>query len=287
MKNNKGIMRRSLLILGLLWPLSLSIYAQSVEYAKSLINQGKYLEATKRLRPLADGGNAEAQYLVATLFFDGKGVAKDEGNGIKYATLSANQRYEKGILLLVDYYEKVNAHKYIQTIEKYLKPIEFATDINDKLICRLGYALVRGYGINKDVDKGWEMIRTSAWHLVFIEERKIESDYYNYRAKKNGHNDMEEYCDYLYGINDDDCSSVLEYLLRKKGFDINKDEKKISEYYSQKANNGNGFAMALVAICLKDKNKEQAISWAKKAKESGSGLGIWLWNEQFSKDYVK
>lgn len=280
-------MKRSLFVLVLLWTLSLYMCAQSVNYAKSLINQGKYLDAAKLLRPLADGGNAEAQYLEATLFFDGKGVAKNEENGIKYATLSANQRYEKGILLLVDYYEKVNEQKYIQTIEKYLKPVEYATDVNDKLICRLGYALVRGYGTIKDIDKGWEMIRSSAWHLVFIEERKIESDYYNYRAKKNGYNDMEAFCDYLYGINDDDSSSVLEYLLREKGFDINKDEKKISEYYSQKANNGNGFAMALVAICLIDKNKEQAISWAKKAKESGSGLGIWLWNEQFSKDYVK
>ena len=280
-------MKKNLFVLGLLWTISLSMYAQSIEYAQSLIKQGKYLEAAKQLRPLADGGNAEAQYLVATLFFDGKGVAKDEGNGIKYATLSANQRYEKGILLLVDYYEKVNEQKYIQAIEKYLKPVEYATDVNDKLICRLGYALVRGYGINKDIDKGWEMIRSSAYHLVFIEERKIESDYYNFRTKKNGYNDMEAFCDHLYGINDDDCSSVLEYLLREKGFDISKDEKKISEYYLQKANNGNAFAMALVAICLIDKNKEQAISWAKKAKESGSGLGIWLWNEQFSKESVK
>ena len=52
--------------------------AQSLSYAKSLIEQGKYLEAAKQLRPLADGGNAEAQYLAATLFFDGKGVSRSE-----------------------------------------------------------------------------------------------------------------------------------------------------------------------------------------------------------------
>lgn len=256
--------------------------AQSVSYAKSLTDQGRYLDAAKELQPLADSGNAEAQYLLSSLFLDGKGLVKDEGKGIMYAILSADQRYEKGILHIVDYFEKVNAQKYIQTIYKYLKPVEYSSDVNDKLICRLGYALVRGYGIDKDEDKGWEMIRTSAWHLVFIEERMIESDYYNYRAKKSGFHDMEAFCDYLYGINDDDCSSVLEYLLREKGFDITKDEKSVLEYYWQKANNGNGFAMALVAGCLIDKNKEQAISFAKKAKDLGSGFGKWLWNNEFA-----
>ena len=33
-----------------------SVKAQSVGYAKSLIEQGKYLEAAKQLRPLAEEG---------------------------------------------------------------------------------------------------------------------------------------------------------------------------------------------------------------------------------------
>ena len=35
--------------------------AQSMSTAKYYYEQGKYLEAAKQLRPLADGGNAEAQ----------------------------------------------------------------------------------------------------------------------------------------------------------------------------------------------------------------------------------
>lgn len=261
-----------------------SVKAQSLDNIKSLINRGNYLDAAKQLRPLADGGNAEAQVLAAQLFFEGKGVQKNEQQGIKYATHAANQGNEKGILLLVDYYEKVDAQKYVQTIKNYLKPIEYAGDVNDKLACRLGLALVRGHGINKNIDKGWDMIRSSSWHLVFIAERKIERDYYNYWTMKFGCKDMEAYCDYLYGKNDDDSSAVLEFILREKGFDISTDKKTIYEYYLDRANKGNGFAMAFVAAYLIDINKEQAIIWVKKSKDLGSGFGCWLWKEHFSTD---
>ena len=263
------------------------VSGQSLDIAKRLINQGNYLEAVKQLRLLANDGNAEAQFLAAQLFYEGKGVAANEAQGNKYASLAADQGYEDAILLLVDYYEKVNPVKYIQTIEKYLKPVEYGCDVNDKLICRLGYALVRGYGINKNEERGWGMIQSSVCHLVFINERKIEGDYYNYRAKKSGYYDMESFCDHLYGINDDDSSSVLEYLLREKGFDIENDYNKIYNYYLPKAKTGNRFAMALLAALLMSKNKEQAFLWAKKAKDLGSGLGTWILKELTSEDFPK
>ncbi len=80
--------------------------AQSLDYAKQLIDAGRYLEGAKQLRPLADGGNAEAQFLASTLFFEGKGVNKSETQGIKYATMSANQGYEDAIEFLVEYYHR-------------------------------------------------------------------------------------------------------------------------------------------------------------------------------------
>ena len=84
---------------------------QSLEYVKSLITKERYVESVKELQTLADTGNAEAQYLLAKMFFEGKGVIVDASQGIQYATLSANQRYEEGILLLVDNLEKIDARK--------------------------------------------------------------------------------------------------------------------------------------------------------------------------------
>lgn len=73
--------------------------AQSIEQIKELIEQGQYKQAAMRLRPLADGGNAEAQYLSAILFLDGKGVQKNAQQAFKYAKMSADDADSKGILL--------------------------------------------------------------------------------------------------------------------------------------------------------------------------------------------
>ena len=42
-----------------------NVGAQSLDRVKSLLEQGHYKEAAVMLRPLADGGNAEAQYIAA------------------------------------------------------------------------------------------------------------------------------------------------------------------------------------------------------------------------------
>ena len=54
-----------------------NVSAQSMQMAKYYYEQGKYLEAAKQLRPLADGGNAEAQCMAAGMFFEGKGIQKN------------------------------------------------------------------------------------------------------------------------------------------------------------------------------------------------------------------
>lgn len=69
----------------------LAVGAQSMYTAKQYYNQGRYLDAAKQLRPLADGGNADAQLMAAELFFEGKGVAKSDAQGVKYATMAVNK----------------------------------------------------------------------------------------------------------------------------------------------------------------------------------------------------
>lgn len=86
-------MRNKIIVITLLLSFSIYLFAQqgNLNSAKELINQGKYLEGAKLLRPLADGGNAEAQELAAWLFFSGKGVTASNEQGIRYATKAAEQ----------------------------------------------------------------------------------------------------------------------------------------------------------------------------------------------------
>lgn len=50
-----------ILVVFILTALPVLVSAQAVDYARSLMDQERFLEAAKQLRPLADGGNAEAQ----------------------------------------------------------------------------------------------------------------------------------------------------------------------------------------------------------------------------------
>ena len=88
---------KKLTMMLMLWSTCVMAHAQSMYLAKHYYENGKYLEAAKQLRPLADGGNAEAQYMAAKLFLEGKGVNKNKIQAEKYYRLSALQGYEKAI----------------------------------------------------------------------------------------------------------------------------------------------------------------------------------------------
>lgn len=136
---------------------AMQLKAQSVCYAKSLIEAERYLEAAKQLQPLANNGDAEAQYLAATLFFEGKGVQKSVQQGIKYATLSANQGNENSVVLLADYYYGAGNHQKLFGMLKDL--IGRHPYMEEKLPGTiLGLCYLNGYGTEKDAKRGRELL---------------------------------------------------------------------------------------------------------------------------------
>lgn len=86
-----------------------SAYPQDtdIKRAEQLINNGKYLEAAKLLRPLAEKGNPQAQYLAAGLFVEGKGVMKSLPQAEKYYLLAANNGHDDAAIKLCDIYNKI------------------------------------------------------------------------------------------------------------------------------------------------------------------------------------
>ena len=151
-------MKKFLISLAIVLGMSaMSVKAQSVSYAKSLIQQGRYLDAAKQLRPLADGGNAEAQYLAATLFFDGKGVSKSEEQGIKYATMAANQGYKDAMMLMIEHYFRTNNFvKAYKTCKEYISKHPYL--MTSQVGFGLGLCYMEGWGVAKDEERGWEII---------------------------------------------------------------------------------------------------------------------------------
>ena len=151
-------MKKNIILIAVMFFMTVvCVKAQSVSYAKSLIEQGKYHEAAKLLQKPADGGDAEAQTLAADLFFEGKGLPKSEAQGIKYARMAANQGYEDGIVCLASHYYKTkNYTKFYETCKEYTTRHPYL--MTTKVGSWLGKCYLEGWGVAKNEEHGWEII---------------------------------------------------------------------------------------------------------------------------------
>ena len=149
-------MKRLLLLSMALCVLMSFAHAQSYQtrQARTLIEQEKYAEAARMLRPLADSGDAEAQYLAAGLFFNGNGVIKSETQGMKYLVMAAEQ-YHIGATF-----------QYVMKSVKTTEPEKLVAVIDDCLKnnpdaskSQLVYCL---YLLSDDKERGWTLIANSA-----------------------------------------------------------------------------------------------------------------------------
>lgn len=161
-------------------------HAQSMYWAKQYYDQGKYLEAAKQLRPLADGGNAEAQIMAAKMFFEGKGVAKNDAQGVKYAMLAADQCNEKAILLLAThYYEANNLSKMFSTLKTYIDKHPYL--LKQEVGASLAKCYLYGVGTTADKEKAWSIILNGNTHADEFKKECAEE----WNAYQNNH--PEEY----------------------------------------------------------------------------------------------
>jgi len=69
--------------------------AQDMEAGLSAYENHDYATAMKEWRPLAESGNARAQFLVALLYYDGKSVPQDYGEAAKWFEQSADRGYTR------------------------------------------------------------------------------------------------------------------------------------------------------------------------------------------------
>lgn len=146
------VIKRIIIICIALYSLLVQVYAQNrtTEHARNLMRQEKYVEAAKVLRPLADSGDAEAQYLASSLFFQGKGVIKSETQAMKYLVMAVKQYH---IGATVQYVMKTSK---TQEKDKLLNIIEDCLAHNPKAAnSQLVYML---YQLDENKEKGWKLI---------------------------------------------------------------------------------------------------------------------------------
>ena len=163
-----------------LFAMSFTANAQSMSTVMSLYNQGHYQEAARHLRPLADGGNAEAQCMAASMFFEGKGVAKNDAQGIHYAKLAANQGYEDAIVVLAKYYkDKGNYQQVYSTVQYYLDRHPYM--LKQKPGAILAELLMEGQGVERDEERAWQLLRNTPYFNDA--QSKYAKQYQNYLGR--------------------------------------------------------------------------------------------------------
>jgi len=82
------------------WPAS----AQDLDAGIAAYEQQDYATALKEWRPLAESGNARAQFLVALLYYDGTAVSQDYAEAAKWFEQSAGRGYTRAQFNLGEMY---------------------------------------------------------------------------------------------------------------------------------------------------------------------------------------
>ena len=154
-----------------------------INRAKYLIENGEYKQAAIILRPLADKGNAEAQYMASQLFAEGKGVVKSAQQAERYLRLSAQNGYDPA---MVDYSDAAYKKKDYATAYKWMKAA-YDKETTSYRAFSLGFMTYLGKGTQADKKEGWELmyanIDSEPERSKIIEE--LHTEFYRYLVDSN------------------------------------------------------------------------------------------------------
>ena len=83
---------------------TLAAIAQDLDAGLKAYDKGDYAAAMKDWRPLADNGNARAQFLLGLLYYDGKSVPQDYAEALKWFEQSGDRGYVRAQRNLAEMY---------------------------------------------------------------------------------------------------------------------------------------------------------------------------------------
>lgn len=246
-----------------------NLQAQSLDRVQTLLEQGEYREAAVMLRPLADGGNAEAQFIAAQLFFEGKGVSANKAQGLKYAKLAADQGHERAMVLLLN---NVESSQTYQLLKKYTDQHPYLKRGELGLI--LAECYIRGtLGAPKNEKLGWDIFEINDVFEKTMREssdwqRQTQKKYWGFKMRESGKSCLEDYADFLFKIGSSSHYELLVDYIENAVYNSSAQQLKL------RAESGNPWAMARLAKVYDDQGYEStAKEWAQKAVNAGSAYG--------------
>jgi len=122
----------------------MSSYADQLGDAKTAIQNEDFTKAFELLNPLAEENNAEALFLLGSLYINGDGVEKDDTKGLSWIMKSARQGYDQARLRALSIY------------------FELANQGDASAMYNLGYMCLQGWGGEQDPDVGIGWLESAA-----------------------------------------------------------------------------------------------------------------------------
>ena len=123
---------------------SMSSYADQLEDAKAAIQNEEFKKAYELLSTLAEADDAEAQFLLGSMYINGHGVEKDDTKGLSWIMKAARQGYDKARLHAFSIY------------------LEIAGRDDASAMYNLGYMRLHGWGVEQDTDIGIGWLESAA-----------------------------------------------------------------------------------------------------------------------------
>lgn len=158
-----------------LFAMTLQAQNYQISRAQSLIENEEYKEAAMLLRPLAENGNAEAQYMVSKLFAEGNGVIKSQQQAERYLKLAANGGY---VQAMEDYSDKAYIKKDYATAYKWMKAAYDKEPTQYRAFC-IGSFLYWGHGVKGNKVEGWKMMKNNQGYSQW-EKKEMGAVNYDY-----------------------------------------------------------------------------------------------------------
>jgi len=247
------------------------IEQHDTDYSKALqyISLGEYTLAYEYLCKSAEGGNPEAQYNLAFLYYNGVGVQQNVKAAFSWYLAAANLGHDPSMAILGEMY--LSAINGIRECDKAIKWIEKAADEgNVGAMRQLANMSNKGICVSQDLNKAASIYKTifknentrniTKGAMYFsgsgVEKNYskaielIKSDYDNYQAKAG----------YLLG------------MAYANGYGVRKDYKKAYSYYLDSAVYGNSSSQYNAGVYLYngtgvEESKSAALKWIKKSAQ--------------------
>ena len=125
------------------------LYADQLEDANAAIKNEEFKKAYELLLPLAEENNAEAQFLLGSLYINGQGVEKDDMEGVSWVMKAARQGYDEARLRAISIC------------------LDLANQGDATAMYNVGYMCLEGWGGEQDpnVCMGWLVTAAQFGHI--------------------------------------------------------------------------------------------------------------------------